>query len=51
MRGDSHLVDMETKIAAEWKRTFSLPLKLGTIEEQRERERGRRKALRKLEEP
>lgn len=41
MCGDSHLVDMETKIAAEWKRTFSLPLRLGTIEEEREAERKR----------
>lgn len=26
--GDSYLVDMETKIAGEWKRTVSLPLRL-----------------------
>lgn len=37
---DSYLVDMETKIAAKWKRTFSLPLRLYTmVEENRERER------------
>lgn len=56
--GDSYLVDMETKIAAKWKRTFSLPLRLYTMVEKMERERenersdrtreGRRGELREL---
>lgn len=56
--GDSYLVDMETKIAAKWKRTFSLPLRLCTMLKKMERERqnersdrmreDRRRELRKL---
>lgn len=38
---DSYLVDMETKIAAKWKRTFSLPLRLCTVMKKMERERMR----------
>lgn len=37
--GDSYLVDMETEIAAKWKRTFSLPLRLCTMVKKMERER------------
>lgn len=37
--GDSYLVDMETKIAAEWKRTVSLPLRLCSMPKKMERER------------
>lgn len=37
--GDSYLVDMETKIAAEWKRTVSLPLRLCSMLKKMERER------------
>lgn len=56
--GDSYLVDMETKIAAKWKGTFSLPLRLCTMPKKMERERqnersdrtrdDRRRELRKL---
>lgn len=37
--GDSYLVDMETKIAAKWKRTVSLPLRLCSMLKKMERER------------
>lgn len=36
--GDSYLVDMETKIAAEWERTVSLPLRLCSMPKKMERE-------------
>ena len=50
LHGDSHLVDLETKIAAEWKRTFSLPLRLSTIGKDGEMERKKERLERIREE-
>lgn len=47
--GDSYLVDMETKIAAKWKRTFSLPLRLCTMVKKMERERQNERSDRRRE--
>lgn len=47
---DSYLVDMETKIAAKWKRTFSLPLRLCTMLKKMERERQNERSDRMREE-
>lgn len=47
--GDSYLVDMETKIAAKWKRTFSLPLRRYTMVKKMERERQNERSDRRRE--
>lgn len=47
--GDSYLVDMETKIAGKWRRTFSLPLRLFTMLKKMERERHNKKSDRMRE--
>lgn len=47
--GDSYLVDMKTKIAAKWKRTFGLPLRLCTMLRKMEKERQNQKSDRRRE--